>query len=173
MTGSRGPVSKADGKRLRRNKRSPLVLEGKGLNPDPPKGSAFLTVTVQQWETFWASDIGQVMREEHMPLIERLFFRYDERERAARLVRKKRLAKGSAGQPVLNPLWKLIDAHDSEIRQLEDRIGLSPRSRIQIGGAAARAQASLDEMNADLEGDDETELDEANRVDPRVAGSIR
>lgn len=65
--------------------------------------------------------------------LERLFDLYDERERAYQDFRKQRFVKGSQGQDVLNPLGRLITSLDNEIRQLEDRYGFSPRSRMNLG----------------------------------------
>ena len=65
--------------------------------------------------------------------IERLFDLYDERERAYQDFRRQRFVKGSQGQDVLNPLGRLIASFDGEIRQLEDRLGFSPKSRLNLG----------------------------------------
>lgn len=165
MTGLRGPISKPDHLRQRRNKRSPLVLRGERKIPDAPEG--LLKIWERRWYSYWHSELAQAARESHLPMIERLFFRYDERERAYRTVRKKgRLVFGSQGQLVQNPLLKYIDACDNEIRQLEDRLGLSPKSMAALGSAFAGAQKSLDELNGSAEDDDTSDDDNA---DPRIS----
>lgn len=103
-----------------------------------------------------------------MPVITRLFTRYDERERAYRAVRKQgRVTTGSQGQVVAHPLLKYIDACDAEIRQLEDRLGLSPRGMAQLGANFAAAQKTLDDLNKSL---DDTDVDgNGHDDDPRLA----
>lgn len=68
-----------------------------------------------------------------MGAVQRLFDLYDERERAYRGFAKQRFVLGSKGQQVLNPLGRLVAAFDGEIRQLEDRLGFSPASRLRLG----------------------------------------
>lgn len=119
-----------------------------------------------RWAAYWRSELAQAAREVHVPIVERLFLRYDERERAYRTMRKQgRVTKGSTGQLVAHPLLKYIDACDAEIRQLEDRLGLSPRSMAALGSGFAKAQKSLDDLNSDMENDTQDDSD----TDPRLA----
>jgi phage terminase small subunit len=177
MTGSRGPVSKSDDRRQRRNKRSPFVLgaaEGKKLKrPKPPKD--LREETIEQWDAFWKTDLAKTMREEHLPMITRLFIRYDERERALGVIKKDgRLTRGSQGQLVLHPLMKLINDCESAILQLEDRLGISPRRGANAGGGAGGqgGPESLDDVNRRLNGGGGEE--ETDDEDPRdkVVGTI-
>jgi phage terminase small subunit len=173
MTGSRGPVSKPDGRRQRRNKpKTPLVL-GKGMKK-PKAPSELLEVTVDRWNEFWKTDLAKTMRVENLPMIERLFMRYDERERAVRVIRKDgRLTLGSQGQLVLHPLLKHINDCESAIVRDEDRLGISPNRRVGTGSAGgAGVPGSLDDLNARLNGDEEAT--ERDNEDPRdqVVGAI-
>lgn len=119
-----------------------------------------------RWLAYWQSELAQAARAVHVPIVERLFLRYDERERAYRTMRKQgRVTKGSQGQLVAHPLLKYIDACDAEIRQLEDRLGLSPRSMAALGSGFAKAQKSLDDLNSDMENDTQDDSD----TDPRLA----
>lgn len=171
MTGSRGPTSKPDDRRQRRNKpASPLVF-AKGdidLSKIPTPREGMLRETVDNWNTYWRSDLALTVRRAQIPMVRRLFDRYDERERSFRLIRSEgRLTKGSQGQLVAHPLLKYIDACDAEIRQLEDRLGLSPKGFASLGSAVAGAANSLDELNRKLSSDDEAdELEEDPRVLP-------
>ena len=87
------------------------------------------------------------------PAITRLFTLYDERERAFRGYKKRRLTLGYKGQPVLNPLGRMMLQLDEEIRQLEDRLGLTPRARLQLGITFSEAAKSLDDLNRMFTGD--------------------
>jgi P27 family predicted phage terminase small subunit len=161
--GLRGPLPKPDDRRQRRNRQSPLVLRSGSRAPEPPQG--LLKIWTDRWRLYWKSELAQATRDAHLPLIERLFFRYDERERAYRTVRRHgRLSRGSQGQLVAHPLLKYIDACDAEIRQLEDRLGLSPKSMAQLGSSFAHAQKSLDDLNDGMEQDNADDSD----ADPRL-----
>jgi P27 family predicted phage terminase small subunit len=152
--------------RLQRRNASPVLAlsAGERLAPPPPVG--VLKLTRARWQTYWASELAGATRDAHIPIVERLFYRYDERERASRTVRKEgRITRGSQGQLVQHPLLKYIDACDAEIRQLEDRLGLSPRGMAQLGSSFATAQRSLDDLNRTLQSDTEEADDDS---DPRV-----
>ncbi|MDQ3380557.1 MAG: hypothetical protein M3546_09575 [Actinomycetota bacterium] len=112
----------------------------------PPRG--LLAATRQAWEGFWASEVATAVdASSDMPAIVRLFTLLDERERALRIYRRARLVSGSQGQPVLSPAFKAIAVLDSEIRQLEDRFGLTPRARAALGLTIGQARLTLDELN--------------------------
>jgi P27 family predicted phage terminase small subunit len=115
--------------------------------PSVPPG--LLKKTKERWAAFWKSDYVRTVRDEHLPALERLFVLYDESERAMRAVKRKRMVKGSQGQPVQNPLLKYVESCNKEIRALEDRFGLTPGAMQRLGGAAEFGQ-SLDEMNREL-----------------------
>ena len=126
-----------------------------GVIDRPAAPTDFLRATREAWDEFWSSEIARITKPTQLPMIRRLFARYDERDRAYRAIKKHgRLVAGSQGQPVQNPLLKYIDACDNEIRQLEDRLGLSPRSFAQLGGHYAAAQKSLDDLDDGPDGDE-------------------
>jgi P27 family predicted phage terminase small subunit len=100
----------------------------------PPARPEWYAHIKKKWQTFWTSDGARVLAVAvDVGAAERLFDLYDERERAYRGFRKERFVEGSQGQMVLNPLGRLIASFDSEIRQLEDRLGFSPASRMRLG----------------------------------------
>jgi hypothetical protein len=47
-------------------------------------------------------------------------------------------------------LYKQVEEFQGEARQLEDRFGLSPKSRLALGISFAEAAESLDRLNARL-----------------------
>lgn len=152
--GVRGPQPKPAAKRQRRNRQPALAVVPEREIPKAPK--RMLGVTRDRWVTYWESDVAKVSQPAHLPIIERLFIRYDERERAYRLVRKEgRLTIGSQGQPVQHPMLKYIDDCDKEIRQLEDRLGLSPRAMLQMGTTFQDMLKSFEDRNRSLEADDD------------------
>lgn len=130
---------------------------------DPPvcpaklAGVVPLKATVEAWDRLWRSDVVTVVDLlSDLEAVIRWASLLDERERALRAFRRSRLVEGSQGQPVLNPLWAVVQSCDRELRALEDRIGLSPKARLQLGITYGEAAKSLDELNRllDMEGDD-------------------
>lgn len=138
---------------------------------DPPAcparlaGLAPLGSTVEAWDRLWRSDVVSVVDlGSDMEAVVRWASLLDERERALRAFRRKRLVEGSQGQAVLNPLWNVVRGCDGELRALEDRIGLSPKARLQLGITYAEAGKSLDELNRLM--DEEGDADDVD--DPRL-----
>jgi P27 family predicted phage terminase small subunit len=127
----------------------------------------------QEWKTLWSTPMAQTFdRVTDLPALTRLFQLKDDRERIYRAVRKKWLVKGSVGQIVVNPLVKQIREMDTEIRQLEDRFGLTPMSRLKLGVQFGEAHRSLDALNRSLDGDQDEKADpEVVRIlDQRTSG---
>jgi hypothetical protein len=105
-------------------------------------------------ETFWTSSVSGLVEEADQPAVRRLFTLYDERERALRAFRRARFLAGSKGQPVLNPLARLMLVLDAEIRKLEEVFGIGPVARLKAGIAFAEATRSLQDLNDALTSDE-------------------
>lgn len=162
------PVPPKPGERRQRRNARPSIVVRRGARAVelPPAPRGLLRVTVERWEVYWSSPIGQLADPQtDLPAIERLFSLLDERERAYRSYKKRRVVKGSTGQPVINPAWKHVPIMDAEIRQLEDRLGLTPQSRLKLGVTFGAAARSLEDLNRDLTVDDEGH----DAQDPRLS----
>ena len=149
-----GPPPKPAEKRQRRNLRPKMgvVVATQPEAPPPPAG--LLKSLRSAWTALWSSPLARFwdpVTDE--PVVRRLWQLYDERERAYRGFRRERLVLGSQGQMVLNPLGRLVAQLDAEIRQLEDRVGLSPRARLQLGITIGEAARSLADLNRALDVD--------------------
>jgi phage terminase small subunit len=132
--------------------------------PEPLKG--WLPLTIERWSDYWQSDVARMVEAQtDGAALMRLFTLYDERERAYRAYRRKRMVPGSQGQPVVNPIWKHAAVMDSEIRQLEDRFGITPQARLRLGVQLGEAVRSLEDMNQALRDGDEPD----QQADPRIA----
>jgi P27 family predicted phage terminase small subunit len=152
-----GPLPKPAERRQRRNRPALVSLPMAGsvpsFAPDPPHG--LLLASVAAWSALWSSPVASTYLPSDLPALRRLFELLDERERAFSVARDGRLTEGSKGQPVLNPLLAYVGDLATEIRALEDRFGLTPRARMQLGIAFGEAHRSLDALNAAfLEGTD-------------------
>lgn len=142
-----------------------VLLESKVDPPIAPKG--LLKSTTESWTSFWRSPMAQLVQlDTDLPSLTRLWALYDEHERCYRASRQDRLVVGSQGQYVLNPLYRQMVTLETEIRNLEDRFGLSPMARLKLGITFGEAHRSLDSLNrAALEdADDDAEAED----DPRV-----
>jgi len=143
-----GPLPKPAHRRQRQNRPALVSMPTRpSLTPEPPDG--LLAASRAAWDALWQSPVAVTYLPSDLPALRRLFALTDERERAFRVARKAgRLSEGHKGQPVLNPALRYVGDLDAEIRQLEDRFGLTPRARMQLGVAFGEAHRSLDALNA-------------------------
>jgi P27 family predicted phage terminase small subunit len=117
----------------------------------PSADLAWRESTVERWTVFWTSPLAGQVEPSDEGAFRRLFKLYDELERLWDAIEETgRVVEGSQGQPRPNPLFKQIETFQAEARQMEDRFGLSPLSRLRLGITFADAQASLDGLNARL-----------------------
>jgi P27 family predicted phage terminase small subunit len=127
----------------------------------PAAPAGILAVTRSWWGEFWTSRLAALVEATDVAALRRLATLYDERERCYRSAQKGRLVEGSMGQMVLNPLYKHLGVLDVEIRQLEDRFGLTPMARLKLGVQFGEASRSLEDLNRIAT------LDVAEEEDPR------
>jgi len=146
-------------RRQRRNRPPELVAPPKAMpTPAPPAG--LTAATKRAWATFWESDVARVVESTDLPALTRLFELHQERSELWRAYQEERLVKGSKGQPVLNPLAKMLAQVTSEIRTLEAAFGLTPAARVRLGlhfAAATKTLRELSEVPDEVMGYDETE----------------
>ena len=118
----------------------------------PKLKGRYLKNTKLWWEDFWNSDLASAIdTKSDQSAVYRLATLIDERERIYKQAKKDRLVVGSQGQVVLNPLYSAMLKIDAEIRQLEDRLGMNPKSRISLGIQLGQMKKTLADLNADLE----------------------
>ena len=175
-----------------RTKKSPERRQGRGTKdigvlPQIPVSEASIPVAPahlserwkSSWAVFWSSPFSQLVAPAQHPAVERLFGLYDERERMDAFIRQEPMLAGSQGQPVVNPMYRQRTAADAEIRQLEDRLGLNPRSGLQLGIQFSEAARSLEELNARIAyaaSIEQSEEDDPRRVaetDPEEAALLQ
>ncbi len=114
--------------------------------PKPPYTLVY-KASKEWWAQFWQSKVSTLATtESDYQAVARLATLYELAEQASRSVRKNPLVKGSQGQWVENPLGKSMSRYHAEIRQLEDRFGLSPRSRMALNISFGQAHRELEEL---------------------------
>jgi P27 family predicted phage terminase small subunit len=163
----RGPAPKDPEKRQRRNRARDLeaIPEAAGVptRPTPPAG--LLKSVRDRWTAYWESPVAQLADPvSDLPALERLYRLYDDLERSHATVRKQgHMVRGYRDQTVMNPLLKHMQLVQAEVRQLEDRFGLSPRARLSLGVTLGEAAKSLSDLNAEFmaggEDDDDPRFD--------------
>lgn len=156
----RGPTRKDSSEVQRRNRPRTLELVAAAhdvaevLPPSHPKApGGLLKKTVEQWDRFWTSPVAQLVdRTSDLPALERLFELYDDCYRFRAAVRADPMVVGSQGQMVRNPFVKDLKDSQAEVRQLEDRFGLSPRARLGLNLTLGATAKTLADLNADFAG---------------------
>ena len=144
------PKKPADVRQGHKTKDVGLVAVAPG-RPVPAADVAWREGTVERWVAFFGSALASQVEPSDEGAFRRLFKLYDELDRLWEAIEETgRVVPGSQGQPRPNPLFKQVEAFQAEARQLEDRFGLSPLSRLRLGITFADAQASLDGLNARL-----------------------
>ncbi len=159
--------------RQRRN--APKALASvTALVPDvacPPPPAGLLKATQGQWATFWSSPVAKLVEAaSDLPALSRLFELMDDCARYRTSIRQTPFVEGSQGQQVRNPYVRDLQAAQAELRQLEDRFGLSPRARLSLGVVLGEAKRSLADLGAAFTTDegDADAGDPREEDDPRV-----
>lgn len=153
----RGPAPKDPEDRQRRNAPKALSVVAPGVEgglevPRPPAG--LLKGTRDRWAAYWESPVARLADPvSDLTALERLFRLYDDIERSHVTVREQgHMVKGSQGQAVMNPLLRHMQSVMAEVRQLEDRFGLSPRARLSLNVTLGEAAKSLADLNSEFTG---------------------
>jgi P27 family predicted phage terminase small subunit len=176
----RGPAPKDPVSRQRRNVPRALEVVAAAREvvatvtpiafPDPPSG--LLKKTTQRWEAFWTSPVAALVdRTSDMPALERLFELYDDCDRYRTAIRKNPMVTGSQGQMVRNPFVKDLKDAQAEVRQLEDRFGLSPRARLALNLTLGTTAKTLADLNADFSGGVDDDDPRADFIDGELVPS--
>lgn len=167
----RGPTRKDPERRQRAASHKPAALEvvrpahDVAATPEgaPPAPDGVGERTAQQWQGFWSSPVAKLVDPvSDLPALERLFLLYDDCHQFRESIRKHPMVEGSQGQLVRNPFVKDLKDAQAEIRQLEDRFGLSPRARLGLNLTLGATAKTLADLNADFAGvnvDDDPRFD--------------
>ena len=138
---------KVDSRRRHRGEGRPTDLRAVDRFDVPECPVVELAEIRDWWQAFWTSDLVAVVgADTDIPAVRRLATLMDLRERALRAAQEEMMVVGSTGQWVENPLAKAMSRYDVEIRNLEDRFGLTPRARLNLGVQLGQARKSLEDL---------------------------
>ena len=133
-----------------------LTLSRPSLPSVPPAPNGLLKSTELRWAAYWSSPVSSAADPvTDRPALERLFQCYDEHDRVGRAFRKQRTTEGRDGGERVNPLLTYLRYLGVEITKLEDRFGLTPRSRLALGVTLGAAKRSLSDLITEVGYDDD------------------
>ena len=132
---------------IRRNK--PAELDPRAyvdlVVPDPPDVDPEL---VEWWHRFFGSELAQaVYQPTDEPALRRLVELYQLRNDAYRIASETPTVRGGNNQITAHPLLKQITVYDSAIDRLEDRFGLTPRARLNLGLVIAEGTKRIEDLS--------------------------
>ena len=161
-----GPIRKHPNRRQRSNGRLESGSVVGRIESTPPPDDSWRPEIQSHWETFWKSSVAHLVdRGAHLPALRRLFSLRDRRIMLSELCDAEPLVTGSQGQTVLNPAFRAMMQVCAEVRMLEDRFGMSPRARLQLGITLGEARPTLEDLNRSLGEEVDADGDEE---DPRI-----
>ena len=118
------------------------------------------------WDTYWSSDLAAVAQADiDLPAFGRLAEGYTQLNRLSRAILKSPIVKGSQGQPVMHPGYRIRSALEAEVRGLEDRFGCNPKARLALGIQLGQVHRQLDDLSGELTSDDDDEDEDPRLID--------
>jgi hypothetical protein len=113
--------------------------------PDPPDGLA--PELVAEWNAYFDSPLAQATFDViHLPALARLWRMRQEILDLGAAIDEEPVIRGSRGQPVLHPGTRLRSTLRAEVRLLEGRFGLDPRSRLSLGLDLVPTQKTIEDL---------------------------
>lgn len=170
-----GPAPKPDSHRARRNAPTKavvaVVVPPARPDGDPPPGPPpGLTLELEvQWYELWDSPLAHTISDTDRPALRRLFtLRAQQAVLFEKAAEAGYLAEGSTGQETAHPALKAALSIESAIVALEDRFGLTTKSRQAIGiGIGQLADAA--KRHPEVFRQEETPRADPRLADPRTA----
>lgn len=119
----------------------------------PPAPAGLLRETVERWDSFWRSRMGQIVDlDSDLPGLVRWAHAYDEWIRATRALKRARVVRGSMGQPVISPLAGYSLQRSAELAALEKQYGMTPKSRLDLGLTGTQVELTVAKINEMVHG---------------------
>jgi P27 family predicted phage terminase small subunit len=153
----------------RRNGRRADLTVAPGSDVAKPEPPADLCVEARsQWDAYWASTASTIQTDADRGVVLRWIDAVDRYLRTLGDADKRPIVKGSTGQPIENPLYKIAAAALATVERAEKQLGIGALNRAGLGIAVIAEQRSLQDMNSRYGGDVDGSIDEApDEEDPR------
>lgn len=160
------PAGQAVDRRNGRRADLGLAPSGEVAKPDPPKD--LCPEAVSQWDAYWSSQASQIQTAADRGVVLRWIDAVDRYLRTLGDADKRPIVKGSTGQPIENPLYKIAAAALATVERAEKQMGIGALNRAGLGIAVLTEQRSLQDMNSRYGGGVDGGTDEAPaEEDPR------
>lgn len=165
MPRTKKPAGMAVDKRNGRRAELTVVAGGR---MDPPED--LLPDVLELWDAYWTDAAASVQTPADQGVILRWIREYDRYLRLIAEADSSPLVRGSQGQDVANPLYKIADRALAAAERCEKQLGVGALNRSNLGIAVISEKKSLADMNARYGGGhvDGHHLEAAPRQDPRV-----
>lgn len=121
-----------------------------------------------QWDAYWDDAAASVQTAADRGVVLRWIDAVDRYLRTLGEADKKPLVKGSTGQWVENPLYKIAAAALATIERCEKQMGIGALNRAGLGIAVIAEQRSLQDMNSRYGGGDVDDHPAEDEEDPRL-----
>lgn len=134
--------------------------------PDPPE--KLCPEATAQWDAYWESAAAGIQTPADRGVVLRWIDAVDRYLRTVGEADKRPIVKGSTGQPIENPLYKIAAAALATVERAEKQLGIGALNRAGLGIAVIAEQRSLQDMNSRYGGDVDGGTDEtSSEEDPR------
>ena len=168
MPRTKKPAGQAvDPRNGRRADLSLAVVAGGKL--DAPEGLSDESVAL--WDAYWADPVASVQTAVDRGVLLRWISEHDRYVRLIAEADLSPLVRGSQGQDVANPLYKIADRALAAAERCEKQLGIGALNRSSLGIAVMAERRSLADMNSRYGGGgahDHGDGTPATRKDPRV-----
>jgi P27 family predicted phage terminase small subunit len=161
-----GPPPKVPDRRINRVTKR-LGLSNRVEPPTMPRGLCKQAQTA--WENYFNDDVSRAVRTADFTVVLRWSKNLDRYLRLIAEADRDPIVTGSQGQPKTNPIYRLCDSLDAQIRLDEAQLGIGPLSRLRLGLVLTEQARTLTDL---LDDDDDTADFRADLklVSPPVAG---
>lgn len=132
----------------RNGRRADLVVTGGGPLAKPQRPDSLCAEAARQWDAFWEDAAAQVQTSADRGVVLRWIDAVDRYLRTVGEADQEPLVKGSTGQQVENPLYKIAGRALSTVERCEKQLGIGALNRAGLGIAVITGQRSLADMNA-------------------------
>ena len=150
----------------RNGRRADLTPVGNLERPVPPEH--LCDEALLQWDAYWADAAATVQTPADRGVVLRWIDSVDRYLRTVGEADKEPLVKGSTGQLVENPLYKIADRALATVERAEKQLGIGALNRAGLGIAVIAERRSLADMNARYGGGSGSDDQAPAEEDPRL-----